>query len=193
MSGTELPPDEMEDSTPIRRAAEPATTVSQPAPHSPTRVRTVLVATDGSRMSQDAITFAVELASEHGWRVVFVHVVPTIDVAPPYGFGDVGVALPHEPTEDDRALLERAAEFAMDRGVAASTVLLGGTAAAEIVGYADSCDADMIVVGSHGHRAVASVVLGSVSLGVLAGSRRPVLVVRGASPLHDEVRASTMA
>ena len=141
--------------------------------------KTVVVATDGSRTSQDAIGFAVELASEHSWQVVFVHVIPTIDVAPDFGFGDVGEAFPHEPTERDHVLLKQAAEFAADRGVAASTALLGGSTAAEIVDYAESCDADMIVVGSHGHHPVASLLLGSVSLGVLAGSKRPVLIVRG--------------
>ena len=142
--------------------------------------KTVVVATDGSRTSQDAISFAVELASEHCWKVVFVHVVPTLDLAPDFGLGDVGTAFPHVPTERDHVLLEQAAEFATDHGVAASTALLGGTTAAEIVDYAESCDADMVVVGSHGHRPVAGVLLGSVSLGVLAGSKRPVLIVRGA-------------
>src|SRR6185295_2200248 len=127
-----------------------------------TKLRTVLVATDGSRTSQDAISFAVDLASDDSWQVVFVHVIPTIDVAPAFGIGDLGVALPHVPSEHDHVLLKQAAEFATDHGVGASTALLGGTTATEIVDYAESCDADMIVVGSHGHRPLAGVILGSV-------------------------------
>lgn len=38
---------------------------------------------------------------------------------------------------------------------------------------------DLVVMGSHGHTALASLVLGSVSAQVLAGCKVPVLIVRG--------------
>ena len=66
------------------------------------------------------------------------------------------------------------------RGVPVRAVLLTGDAVDEIVAYADSLDADLIVVGSRGLGAVASGMLGSVSQGVLHEARRPVLVVRRA-------------
>jgi nucleotide-binding universal stress UspA family protein len=47
------------------------------------------------------------------------------------------------------------------------------------VAYADSIDADMIVVGSRGHGRLASALLGSVSRAILREARRPVLVIRG--------------
>jgi nucleotide-binding universal stress UspA family protein len=55
-----------------------------------------------------------------------------------------------------------------------------GSAAEEIVAYSESSEADLIVVGSRGQGAVASALLGSVSLGELRASQRPVLIVRGA-------------
>ena len=52
----------------------------------------------------------------------------------------------------------------------------------EIVAVADSLDAEMIVIGSRGRGPFTAKILGSVSQGVLAETRRPVLVVRG---VHD--------
>ncbi|HZX55424.1 MAG TPA: universal stress protein, partial [Ilumatobacteraceae bacterium] len=93
--------------------------------------KTILVATDGSPTSRDAMTFAVELAAEHDWKVVFVHVIPLMDIAPAYGWGEVSAAWPHEPTERDHELLKEAAQFAAEHGVAAATALLGGPTATE--------------------------------------------------------------
>jgi nucleotide-binding universal stress UspA family protein len=154
----------------------------------PTPLHTILVATDGSAAARDAIDFAVELASEHRSQVHFVHVVPTIDLAPALTVGDVGAAFPHEPSRRDYALLDEAAAFARERGVAATTALLGGSTAEEIVAYADSHDIDMTIVGSRGHGALSSAVLGSVSLSVLGASRRRVLIVHGRNPFQSDVR-----
>ena len=151
------------------------------------KFQTILVATDGSPASRDAIGFAVELASEHQSDVHFVHVIPTIDLAPAIFIGDVGTAFPHEPTEHDYSVLKDAAAVADARGVAATTALLGGSTVAEIVAYAEANDVDMIVVGSNGRGAIARAVLGSVSLGVLGASKRPVLIVHGASPFHTDL------
>jgi len=55
--------------------------------------------------------------------------------------------------------------------------LLAGDPADEIVAYADSVDADVIVVGTRGHGPIAGALLGSVSQRVLRDARLPVLVV----------------
>jgi nucleotide-binding universal stress UspA family protein len=87
--------------------------------------------------------------------------------------------LPHELGEIDRAPLEDAVALAAERGVDATTRLLQGDTVDEIVACADSLGVDLIVIGSRGHGAIASALLGSVSRGVLRESKRPVLVVRG--------------
>lgn len=48
----------------------------------------------------------------------------------------------------------------------------------EICGYASAQKMDLIVMGSHGHRALGGLVLGSVTTKVLAAAKIPVLVVR---------------
>ena len=144
-------------------------------------MKRILVATDGSPSSTEAVAFGVELAAEHAAELLFVHVVPTLDVVPARGFGAIGGAFPHEVGEHDRALLDEAAAVAAEHEVASTTTMLRGDTIDEIVAHADSQDVDLIVVGSRGHGAIANALLGSVSRGILGESKRPVLIVRAAA------------
>ncbi len=139
----------------------------------------IVVATDGSAAATEAVEMAADLAAEHGSELTVVHVMPAYDVVAP-SVGSVGTAFPHEPTLRDPLVLEDAAATAARKGVVAETSLLAGSPAESIVEYGDSHAADLIVVGSRGHGAVASALLGSVSLGVLRSAKRPVLIVHGA-------------
>jgi nucleotide-binding universal stress UspA family protein len=144
----------------------------------------ILVATDGSQSAAEAVEFGIELAAEHQAELIFVHVVPELDLIPATVFS-IGGAFPHEPSTEDRALLEDAAAVAEAHGVLCTTALLRGETVDEIVAYADSHDVDLIVVGSRGHGTISTALLGSVSRGILQESMRPVLVVRaGASVPH---------
>src|SRR3954451_10793184 len=142
-------------------------------------MKRILIATDGSPASVEALELGLDLASERDAETFLVHVVPGIDVLTAGGFGMTG-AFPHDLTDADRAPIDTAAALAARRGVPVETRLLRGNTVDEIVACADSLDADLIVVGSRGHGTLASAVLGSVSRGVLRESMRPVLVVRGA-------------
>jgi nucleotide-binding universal stress UspA family protein len=139
----------------------------------------ILVATDGSERADDALDVAIELAGEQAAELIVAHVIPWLDVFPGPGLA-TAAALPHRATDAEHALLEDAAEVAASRGVVATTALLQGASPAhELVAFADSHDVDLIVVGSRGHGAIASALLGSVSNGVLHESSRPVLIVPG--------------
>jgi len=143
-------------------------------------MKRILVATDGSRSSTEAVAFGIELAAEHKTELIFVHVVPLMDVVPVTGFGGIGGALPHDVSEHDRTLLEEAAASAAEHEIVATTTLLRGDPVGEIAAFAEAHDVDLIVVGSRGHGTLASALLGSVSRGVLADAKRPVLIVRAA-------------
>ena len=156
-------------------------------------MKRILVATDGSLSAADAVGFAVDFASAREAELTFVHVVPTIEFVPTAGVDDVHGALPHQPTERDLALLRDAASLAAEEGVTATTVLLGGSTAEEIVAHAEASAADLIVIGSRGHGPVASALLGSVALGVLHASKQPVLVVRCAMAPHSPGSATDQA
>jgi nucleotide-binding universal stress UspA family protein len=144
-------------------------------------MRRILIATDGSPASQEAVELGLTLAADKDAQAIVVHVIPQVDVVPVLPFA-VGAALPHEPSDADRAPLEAARAAGRKRGVDVVTKLLAGDPVAGIVTYADTVDADLTVVGSHGRGAIGTAVHGSVSRGVLRESRRPVLVARHAAP-----------
>lgn len=142
-------------------------------------MKRILIATDGSPASAEAIQFGLELVDEHDAAAIFVHVAPSSDVVPIVGIAGGVPRVPHELDDHDRAPLEAAEALAEERGLPATSKLLVGDVVDEIVAFADSQDVDLIVVGSRGHGAFASALLGSVSRGVVGESKRPVLVVRG--------------
>ena len=131
-------------------------------------MKRIVIGTDGSACSREAVRWGLDLAEQHDAAVIFAHVVPPADPIPTSGWG-WSAAMPHTVSELDREPLDRASDLAAERGIRAPD---------EIVACADSFDADLIVVGSHGHGTVAGALLGSVSRAVLHESRRPVLVVR---------------
>jgi nucleotide-binding universal stress UspA family protein len=140
-------------------------------------MKRILIATDGSTAAQEAVELGVDIAKHEEAAVALVHVVPTTDVVSRNGLGLVG-HVPYEVTAADQGVLEEAVAAARREGVAAVSTFLRGDPVTRIVEYADLLGADLIVVGSRGHGAVASALLGSVSRGVLARAQRPVLVVR---------------
>jgi nucleotide-binding universal stress UspA family protein len=155
-------------------------------------MKKILIATDGSDSGHEAVEFGLELADEQAAWAHVVHVAPTVDVVPYSNFGFIAPSLPHEFDERDYEPLERALELAAEKGMRIETKLLKGKPADEIVAYADSIAADLIVVGSRGHSAFTNALIGSVSRGVLRESRRPVLIVRPA-PVPAEAATAAVA
>ena len=68
--------------------------------------------------------------------------------------------------------------FAKQQGWNLEARHMVGQPAEAIAQTADHQDCDLIVMGSHGHTALGALVMGSVTTGVMARTRRPVLVIR---------------
>lgn len=142
-------------------------------------MKRIVIGTDGSAVSAEAVDVGVELAAAEGAAVTFVHVVP----ADRWVGGRPGPTQPlphHVPIDESEHALDDAAHAADEHAVPYTLERIAGEPVAEILAVADATDADLIVVGASGKGAVAAALLGSVSRGVVADAKRPVLVVKGA-------------
>ena len=156
-------------------------------------MKRILIATDGSAPSREALEVGLDLAAQEGAHAIVVHVIPSLDTLPTGGYGMGTGAVPHAVTKADQAALDEAAALAEALGVELTTTLLRGTTVSQIVAYADEQDVDMIVIGSRGHNLLATALLGSVSLGVLRHTTRPVLVVRSLAAKKPAARKEPVA
>jgi nucleotide-binding universal stress UspA family protein len=80
--------------------------------------------------------------------------------------------------DDAEAVLRPVREFFRIQGLEASFVHEIGLAAERIAALAESGGYEILVLGSHGHGALANLTLGSVATKVLALCRTPVLLIR---------------
>lgn len=129
----------------------------------------VLFATDGSADARQAAEWLVHLPLPDATTV------DVISVVPPVRFGALAGRGLREPAE--RAVADAQRIVAGPRTV--TTRLMDGDPRAAIVGFAEDHGTDLIVLGARGLGAVASFVLGSVSLGVARHAPCPVLVCKG--------------
>jgi nucleotide-binding universal stress UspA family protein len=80
--------------------------------------------------------------------------------------------------EENAAALAGARELLTARNIAFEAETRIGTPAEEIVNRAEEGGFTMIAMGTHGHTALANLVMGSVSTGVVARSKVPVLLLK---------------
>jgi nucleotide-binding universal stress UspA family protein len=135
--------------------------------------KTIVVGVDGSEDAERAVSVAVDLARQEDARLVFAHVEQDV-----VGKGAKAPVVADEG-ELRHEIAERAKELSsqgVEATVETSTIVLGGPAHA-IEEIADKAGADVIVVGTRGHSAMAGVVLGSVTQRLLHVAKRLVLAV----------------
>jgi universal stress protein A len=145
-------------------------------------VRTILHPTDFSEQSEMAFRMACALARDYNARLVFLHVV-----APPVIVFGEGV-LPIDPTDYRRGADEGLAQLAARAAWAETESRLAeGDPVTEILASARDCQADLIVMGTHGRTALAHLLMGSIAEKVVRRASCPVLTVK--APLAENVPA----
>ena len=144
----------------------------------------LLIPTDGSPLSDEAVRHGVALAAETGAKVCFLTVVE------PFHTFSLGVdQLEETPETYGRRMQERAARILAGAARAAAAAGLSQEAIQveddqpyqAIIRTAEQKGCDLIAMASHGRRGVSALVLGSETVKVLTHSTIPVLVYRSPS------------
>jgi len=144
-------------------------------------MKTIVVAVDFSNATPLVLEMASGLAKAFGARVHLLHVVEPEPSYTAYGF-----------TPDEFPALHAYQEEAKRRATAQleallATVSLGlpdaqchiaeGSPLHSLLDYIKEIGADFVVLGSHGHGAIASLLLGSVAEGMVRKAAVPTLIV----------------
>jgi nucleotide-binding universal stress UspA family protein len=140
----------------------------------------ILVPVDGSPTAQLAVERAIQLAKAFDSRVTAIFVID------PYPFTGIGTDFAYGQAEYLSAATAEAnaaitaAKQALEKAAVSvdTSVIESHTAWRGVVEAAESMQADLIVMGSHGRSGLEKLVLGSVTQAVLAHTKLPVLVVR---------------
>ena len=138
-------------------------------------LKRILVATDFSEGSDEALTQAIELGKQTGASLEIVYVRELGGDGFPFGPlypEDAGDVVAYADLE-----LARRRDRVTSAGLQCHYRCLDGSAANEIVRRAGETKADLIVIGTHGRRGLAHAMLGSVAERVVQHASCPVLTV----------------
>jgi universal stress protein A len=147
----------------------------------------ILVPTDFSKHSLNALTYAAAFAEKFGAELYLLHVVQDLSLVLP---DPVSGAPPLGPPIDQ---LTAAVLVAMDKLIAENKLanlkvhkeVREGSPFYEVIRFAKEVDIDLIVMGTHGRTGLVHVLLGSVTEKVVRKAPCPVLTVR--HPEHEFV------
>ena len=144
----------------------------------------ILVATDGSSLSDKAVDAAIDLALLARAELVSVTVTHLL----PYGYFEGSMVMNQREIEasqdqvdnDAQRLVDTVRTTAAAKGVrsAQAIVIKSNQVAEVIISTAKNQQCDLIVMASHGRRSLARLLMGSETLHVLTHSHIPVLVLR---------------
>ena len=143
----------------------------------------ILVPTDGSQFSQNAVRQAVIFAKETGAQITAFYAKP----APPIPYYGEGIGYNFEMPSKYNELLEKQAQESLgfvenlcqQEGVSCTKLESTSDVPYQaIIEAATQCKCDLIFMASHGRSGISALLLGSETSKVLTHSKIPVLVYR---------------
>jgi nucleotide-binding universal stress UspA family protein len=145
----------------------------------------VLLAIDDSKFSEAAIRAVIAQAHAKDTEVRVLHVVepPSLLVAREMGGYDTSLeAIWDEEMKQAQALVAKTAETLRSHGMKVTTAVQQGDPKSMIIDASEEWHADLIVLGSHGRKALDRFLLGSVSDAITHHAHCSVEIVRLPSP-----------
>lgn len=143
----------------------------------------ILVATDGSPLSEKAVSHAMDLAKLTGASLVALKVIPRYPRSYLEGGATVDLSeikrIEAQWADQAQAVLNKIKADGKAIGVSVKTSIAKSDLIAEsIIATADKQKIDLIIMASHGRKGIQRLLLGSETQHVLTHSKVPVLVLR---------------
>ncbi|MGB9759216.1 MAG: universal stress protein [Thermoproteota archaeon] len=148
--------------------------------------KNILLAYDGSENARKALNVAIDLALKYKAKLFIVEVVDTnsISVSDLRGASSLDInRIIEEIKTKASGDIRECIKLAQDSNVEADGDVLEGDPASEILRYCEEIKADLIVTGCRGMSRWKRLLIGSVSSRVVAESKVPTLVVKGATSI----------
>ncbi len=160
-------------------------------------IKRILVASDFSAPSEQALQYAILLASTFGGVLHLVHVLDETQIdrtwTPEWSVPELATVQAAIITEFERKLARSISPATRER-IHTYTHVVRGHPADAIVDLARDSRMDLIVMGTHGRSGVAHFLMGSVATRVVRTASCPVLTVREqVVPLEDFGTLAAMA
>lgn len=144
-------------------------------------MKTIVVAVDFSNVTSSVLEMAGGLAKAFGAKLRLLHVVEPEPSYTAYGFTPDEFPALHAYQEEAKrraaAKLEELLATVKPGLPDAECQIAEGSPLHSLLDYIKEVGADFVVLGSHGHGAIASLLLGSVAEGMVRKATVPTLVV----------------
>ena len=132
----------------------------------------IMIATDGSDNSENAVNTGIRLARSTGGSVVAVHVIHSV----------WGTEVDSDLKIEAEKIVDDIQKKGIEQGVSVEKVILVGNPAETLINYAEKKfseqkDIDLIVMGTKGISGIKKFLMGSVAENVVWHSKKPVMVV----------------
>lgn len=149
-------------------------------------MKTIVTALDFSDASEKVLSAAIAMAQAQGARLHLVHVLEPTPSYTAYGmtpeeFPAIQV-FQQESQSRAEIRLQEAKKTALATISDVHTELMIGSALHSIAEYLHQKNADLVVIGSHGHGAITALLIGSVAEGLVRKAICPTLVIPCAAP-----------
>jgi nucleotide-binding universal stress UspA family protein len=140
-------------------------------------MKKILASIDFSNASSGVVATAAEIAKAFGAELHLLHVIEPEPTFTAYGFTPEEFPAVHAFAAETRSRAQKRLDEAAAEFPGSITHLGDGGPVHVIVEKVKEIGADLVVLGSHGHGVVASLLLGSVAEGMVRKSLVPTLVV----------------